>query len=58
MVNINDPRSSKGIYSRGKNLYNGVSSTPNPTGQNQWKFNPQKAALLRKKRQGLKKGLL
>ena len=50
MTNINDPRSTKGIYSRGKNIYNGTSTTPNPVGKNQHKFNPVKAAALRRKK--------
>ena len=53
-MNIHDPRSKQGIYSRGTNNYNGVSKTPNPVGLNQHKFNPQKAAKLRKKHQAKK----
>ena len=53
-MNIYDSRSKQGIYSRGTNNYNGVSKTPNPVGLNQHKFNPQKAAKLRKKHQAKK----
>ena len=57
-MNIHDPRSKQGIYSRGTNNYNGVSKTPNPVGLNQHKFNPQKAAKLRRKRQDKKKSMM
>lgn len=42
-----DPRSMRGILSRGKNLYPGGS--PNPVGKNQYPktFNPQAAAIQR-----------
>lgn len=50
MPNINDPRSLQGIYSRGSNTYGGTSKTSNPVGLNQHKFNPQKAAKLRRKK--------
>lgn len=35
-MNINDPRSLTGTYSRGKNVYNGASRAPNPRGKNQY----------------------
>lgn len=57
MTNINDPRSLKGMYSRGSNNYGGVSKSPNPVGLNQHKFNPQKAAKLRRKKQEKKVNL-
>ena len=53
-MSIYDPRSKQGMYSRGSNTYNGISKTPNPVGLNQHKFNPQKAAKLRKKHQAKK----
>ena len=49
-MNTNDPRSLTGIYARGKNVYNGTASSPNPTGTNQFKFDPQRAAKLRRKK--------
>ena len=30
-----DPRGNKGIFSKGRNVYDGVSSRPNPEGTNQ-----------------------
>lgn len=53
-MSINDPRSLTGIYARGKNLYNGTSTTPNPKGKNQYGFNVRRAAKLKRKRMGLK----
>ncbi len=30
-----DPRGNAGIFARGKNVYNGIGSAPNPVGNNQ-----------------------
>lgn len=38
-----------GNYLRGKNVYNGTGSSPNPTGQNQYPKNLQAAARLRRR---------
>lgn len=45
-MNINDPRSLTGIYARGK----AGGTAPNPNGKNQYKFDLQKAAKLRRKK--------
>lgn len=50
MANIYDNRSVVGRYLRGRTIYGGHSMSPNPVGLNQHKFNPKKAALLRKKK--------
>ena len=51
-VNPNDPRSTVGNYLRGKNVYGGGGTAPNPMGNNQYP-NLQAAAKLKRKRRNL-----
>jgi len=48
----NDLRSLTGIYLRGKNVYNGASRTPNPTGKNQHLSKLAKLRRLRMRKNG------